>query len=233
MKSVVRSGMNSRCVWVPCMKPLPQRPPEPMAIMPWMMWKPLPSGSLDGSSSVHTRWRWYSCSTCQSTPGWHHCGSMMISVTMPTAASSTGGMISFQLRPAKKITARPEANTSRVVPRSGCLRISAAGTASSRPATTKSSGLSTPSRRWNHQASISGMATFISSLGWITMPTLIQRVAPFLVMPNSSTPSSSNTPTTYRGTASDSSRCGGTCATTNSTLAASSMLRAWVTKRVP
>lgn len=33
----VRSGMNSRWVCVPCMKPLPQTPPEPMAIMPWMM----------------------------------------------------------------------------------------------------------------------------------------------------------------------------------------------------
>ena len=37
MKSVVRSGMNSRCVCVPLMKPLPVSPPEPMAIMPWMM----------------------------------------------------------------------------------------------------------------------------------------------------------------------------------------------------
>ncbi len=58
MKSVVRSGMNSRCVCVPFMKPLPVRPPEPMAIMPWMMWKPLPSGSAVGSSSVHTRCFW-------------------------------------------------------------------------------------------------------------------------------------------------------------------------------
>ena len=37
MKSVVRSGMNSRWVWVPAMKPLPNMPPEPIAIMPWMM----------------------------------------------------------------------------------------------------------------------------------------------------------------------------------------------------
>ena len=37
MKSVVRSGMNSRCVCVPCMKPLPYMPPEPMAIMPCRM----------------------------------------------------------------------------------------------------------------------------------------------------------------------------------------------------
>ena len=58
MKSVVRSGMNSRWVWVPFMKPFPVRPPEPMAIMPWMMWKPLPSGSVVGSSRVHTRCFW-------------------------------------------------------------------------------------------------------------------------------------------------------------------------------
>ena len=58
MKSVVRSGMNSRCVWVPFMKPLPVMPPEPMAIMPWMMWKPLPSGSCVGSSRVQTRCFW-------------------------------------------------------------------------------------------------------------------------------------------------------------------------------
>src|SRR5256885_7440621 len=48
MKSVVRSGMTSRWVWVPAMKPLPQTPPEPMAIIPWMMWNPLPSGSRVG-----------------------------------------------------------------------------------------------------------------------------------------------------------------------------------------
>jgi len=58
MKSVVRSGMNSRCVCVPFMKPLPSTPPEPMAIIPWMMWKPLPSGSVVGSSSVQTRFFW-------------------------------------------------------------------------------------------------------------------------------------------------------------------------------
>ena len=39
----------------PAMKPLPVTPPEPMAIMPWMMWKPLPSGSVVGSSSVQMR----------------------------------------------------------------------------------------------------------------------------------------------------------------------------------
>ena len=38
MKSVWRSGMNSRCAWVPFSQPLPARPPEPTAIVDWMMW---------------------------------------------------------------------------------------------------------------------------------------------------------------------------------------------------
>ena len=58
----------------------------------------------------------------------------------------------------------------------------------------KSSGRSWPSRLWNHQASISGIAIFRISLGWITTPTLIQRLAPFLVMPNTATATSSATP---------------------------------------
>ena len=68
------------------------------------------------------------------------------------------------------------------------------GTASRAKATTKSTGRVCPSRRWNHQASISGVAIFSSSLGWITTPTLIQRCAPFLVMPNSATATSRPTP---------------------------------------
>ena len=58
MKSVVRSGMNSRWACVPCVQPLPVMPPEPMAMVDWMMWKPLPSGSVVGSISVITRSRW-------------------------------------------------------------------------------------------------------------------------------------------------------------------------------
>ena len=97
----------------------------------------------------------------------------------------------------------------------------------------KSSGRSCPSRFWNHQASISGMAILRISLGWITTPTLTQRRAPFLVMPNSATASSRATPTVYSGTASDISLCGGTCATTNRMKPAISMLRPWSMKRVP
>jgi hypothetical protein len=77
------------------------------------------------------------------------------------------------------------------------------------------------------------MAIFRISLGWITTPRLIQRWAPFLVMPNSATATSSATPMEYSGTAASMSRCGGTCATTNMMKPASSMLRPWSMKREP
>ena len=111
--------------------------------------------------------------------------------------------------------------------------ISPTGTASSAKAPMKSIGRVCPSRRWNHQAIISGVAIFSNSLGWMTMPTLSQRVAPLRVMPKNSTPSNSTTPSTYSGTARLISRCGGTCATTNRMPSAISMLRPWSAKRVP
>jgi hypothetical protein len=109
----------------------------------------------------------------------------------------------------------------------------AAGKATMAPAAAKSSPRNWPSRRWNHQASISGMAIFRISEGWITMPILSQRVAPFLVMPNSAVASSSITPAVYSGTARAIRRCGGTCATRNIMSAASIMLRDWSMKREP
>jgi hypothetical protein len=39
-------------VWVPSSQPLPKLPPDPMAIVDWMMWYPAPSGSVVGSISV-------------------------------------------------------------------------------------------------------------------------------------------------------------------------------------
>jgi len=84
---------------------------------------------------------------------------------------------------------------------------------------------STPSRWWNHQASISGPAIFRISEGWITTPTFTQRCAPLRVMPNSNTATSSTTPRVYKGTATAISLCGGIWATTNRMAAASSMLR--------
>ena len=36
MKSVCRSGTNPYLIWVPSRKPLPQKLPEPMAILAWL-----------------------------------------------------------------------------------------------------------------------------------------------------------------------------------------------------
>ena len=84
---------------------------------------------------------------------------------MPTRPNTNGGMISFHDKPAKKITANPAVITNSAVPKSGCFMMSATGNASNKPATTKSTGLRRPSRFWNHQASISGMAILRISLG--------------------------------------------------------------------
>ena len=73
--------------------------------------------------------------------------------------------------------------------------INPTGTTSNVPATRKSSGRNCPSRFWNHQASISGIAILSISLGCTTMPTFSQRRAPFLVMPNTATAISSVIPT--------------------------------------
>ncbi|MNT73435.1 hypothetical protein D3C72_2121380 [compost metagenome] len=67
----------------------------------------------------------------------------------------------------------------------------------------------------------------------MTMPTLIQRWAPFLVMPNIATATSSATPAMYKGTANTMIFCGGTWATMNRMAPAMSMLRPWSEKRVP
>jgi N-glycosylase/DNA lyase len=66
------------------------------------------------------------------------------------------------------------------------------GTSSRIAAITKSSTRSWPSRRWNHQASMSGIAILRISLGWIVTPTLSQRVAPLRVMPRPGSAVASN-----------------------------------------
>ncbi|MNV87950.1 hypothetical protein D3C71_1821130 [compost metagenome] len=52
-------------------------------------------------------------------------------------------------------------------------------------------------------------------------------------MPKTATAISSATPSRYSGTATFMMCCGGTWATTNSSVAAISMLRPWSTKRLP
>jgi hypothetical protein len=48
MKSVWLSGRKSSCDCVPCVQPLPDQPPEPIAVLDWMMFQPAPSRSLSG-----------------------------------------------------------------------------------------------------------------------------------------------------------------------------------------
>ena len=120
---------------------------------------------------------------------------MITSTTMPTTAKPTGGKIQRHLRPAKKITAKPAASTSKEVPRSGCFMISNTGMPKISKETAKSKGRNCPSRFWNQAASIKGKAIFKISLGWITIPRLSHRVEPFRVIPNSATATNKITPT--------------------------------------
>ena len=41
MKSVCFSGRKLSRLWVPAIKPFPQKPPEPTAILDWMVWYPV------------------------------------------------------------------------------------------------------------------------------------------------------------------------------------------------
>ncbi|MNN61221.1 hypothetical protein D3C81_1764480 [compost metagenome] len=57
-KSVVCSGMKFKCDCEPNPQPLPVSPPEPMAILDWMMFQPAPSASLSGSRNIMIRSFW-------------------------------------------------------------------------------------------------------------------------------------------------------------------------------
>ncbi len=57
-KSVCCSGRNFNCVCVPRKNPFPMIPPDPTAMMDWMMWYPAPRGSCSGSKKVMIRSFW-------------------------------------------------------------------------------------------------------------------------------------------------------------------------------
>ena len=84
-----------------------------------------------------------------------------------------------------------------------------------------------PSRFWKNHASISGIAIFMISDGWITMPRSIQRREPFLTRPNRATATSRAIPSVYTGTARRISVCGGMLAAIHNTTNAIRMLRRW------
>ena len=52
IKSVCFSGKNSKLLWVPCLKPYPKKPPDPIAILDWIIWYPDPNGSFSGFKKV-------------------------------------------------------------------------------------------------------------------------------------------------------------------------------------
>ena len=58
IKSVCFSGKNSKYPWVPFRKPFPDKPPDPTAILDWIICYPAPSGSLSGSKNVSILFFW-------------------------------------------------------------------------------------------------------------------------------------------------------------------------------
>src|SRR5471030_2500541 len=88
-----------------------------------------------------------------------------------------------------------------------------------------------PSRRWKYHASMSGIAIFMISEGWITTPTFSQRFAPLRVSPKVATAISSAMPMVYSGTAKRISVGGGTLARIHISPNVSMMLRNWSSTR--
>ena len=57
-KSVSFSGRKSKLLWEPSRKPLPFSPPEPIAILDWIIWYPFPSGSKSGLRKICILFCW-------------------------------------------------------------------------------------------------------------------------------------------------------------------------------
>ncbi len=88
--------------------------------------------------------------------------------------------------PAAKNIAAPSAAVITAVPRLGSFTISPTGTSTAISGGIRNSGLPIRSHdaRWNHDASASTSAIFISSDGWICKPpNSIQRCAPLPICP--------------------------------------------------
>ena len=91
-----------------------------------------------------------------------------------------------QRTPAAKNMAAPRTAVITAVPRLGSFTISTTGTSTAITGTIRNSGLPIRSHdaRWNHDASASTSAIFISSDGWSCRPpSSIQRCAPLPAWP--------------------------------------------------
>ena len=58
IKSDSWTGKNFNWVWVPSPNPLPKNPPEPKAVLLWIIWYPAPSGSSSGFKNVRILFLW-------------------------------------------------------------------------------------------------------------------------------------------------------------------------------
>ena len=110
MKSVCFSGRKLSRLCVPCRKPLPATPPEPMAILAWVMFQPAPSASDSGLRKVITRRLLIVVQ--HEAPGQRHGGG---------DAAPDVGAIHHQESPARNSSDAPSATRISVVPRLGCI----------------------------------------------------------------------------------------------------------------
>ena len=66
IKSDSCTGKNFNWVWVPWPRPFPKSPPEPSAVLLWIIWYPAPSGSNSGLIELRILFFWYGLSKFQS-----------------------------------------------------------------------------------------------------------------------------------------------------------------------
>ena len=116
MKSVCFSGRKLSRLWVPCRKPLPDSPPEPMAILAWVMFQPAPSASDSGIEEGHAP-----------APSDSRAAQSARRAAPPPPPPASAGAIHHQDRPARNSSEQPSITMIRVVPRLGSITTSTAG----------------------------------------------------------------------------------------------------------
>ncbi len=145
-KSVCCSGTNPACVWVPSNNPWPVMPPLPIAMRACWVLYPAPRGSSDGSVKAANRSSWYDASRPD-------CTARTTTAAPPPASSSSQRFGA----PDSPTTPKTVAVSTISVPRSGCARMSTAGTAAIASAGSTSTAF-TPCRRCASERSASTKA---------------------------------------------------------------------------
>jgi hypothetical protein len=111
-------------------QPLPNTPPEPMAMVDWMMWKPLPSGSEVGVEQGAHPVFLVLPQPGQSTPGWQIVSPMATMAPIPTMPDHRDRQDEAPGEAGKEEHEKARAGTRMAVPRSGCLAMSPTGSSS-------------------------------------------------------------------------------------------------------